>query len=97
MSVYTIMTSFDENKFVEDFLTYYNQQNENYDISLVFDNFFEITIIQEEKLEEVFNHYFPNEPECDEDMIFDKLFEITQSAIVDTCESEADTDREDDD
>ena len=97
MSVYTIMTSFDENKFVEDFLTYYNQQNENYDISLVFDNFFEIIIIQEGKLEKVFNHYFPNEPECNEDMIFDKLFEITQSAIVDTCESEADTDREDND
>ena len=91
------MTAFDETNFISAFLEYYNQQTEDYDISLVFDKYFEEIIIQDNRTDEIFKHYFPNEPEYDEDMLFTKLYEIAEATIIDTCESEADTDIDDDD
>ncbi len=91
------MTTFDETNFISSFLDYYNQQNQDYDISLVFDNYFEEIIIQDNRIEEIFKYYFPNDPEYNEDKLFAKLYEIAEANIIDTCESEADTDIDDDD
>lgn len=85
----------DEAKFIEDFMTFFNNCNE-YDITLVFDLFYDAELVQKSKIEELFNIYFPTKNiENDEQLLYDKLYSIVETSIINNCESEADTDKED--
>jgi len=92
------MASFDENEFIEAFVSYYNnQQNEKYDFNFIFKKFFKIRIVQENKIEEVYNHYFPKS-KFNKKKLFDKLHKMMfVASVLNNYDSEADTDREADD
>ncbi len=83
---------FDENNFVEEFMTYFNTCNE-YDITMVFDLFYTEKILNENRIDDLLKIYFPNNyHETDEQLLYDKLYNIIESSIVNDCESQADTD-----
>jgi uncharacterized protein (DUF1919 family) len=85
---------FDEQKFYSDFIEYYDDNNEMYDISNVFDWYFEQHIYTTEKYNQWFKHFFPTHPEIDEELLHDKLFEIIQDHIEGDIRSGDDTDEE---
>jgi hypothetical protein len=87
------MVSIAENEFVEEFTAYFNECGE-YEITMAFDLFYE-NILGKQKIEELFKFYFPNyDIATHEELLYDKLYSIVETAIVNDCESEADTDEE---
>ena len=88
------MSVFNEELFYAGFMDYYNENNESYDISDVFDWYFEQHIYNTEKYNQWFKHFFPNLQEEDEQLLHDKLFEIIQDNIEGDIRSDQDTDEE---
>jgi len=87
------MSIFNEQQFYAEFMDYYNNNNESYEISNVFDWYFEQHIYNTEKYNTWFMHFFPNF-EVDEELLHNKLFEIIQNNIEGDIQSGDDTDEE---
>jgi hypothetical protein len=88
------MSIFNEQQFYAEFMDYYNNNNESYEISNVFDWYFEQHIYNTEKYNTWFTHFFPNLEEVDEELLHNKLFEIIQNNIEGDIQSGDDTDEE---
>lgn len=91
----TSATVFDANAFYSDFMNFYNDNNESYDISEVFDWYFDQHIFNTEKYNAWFKYFFPTVSEVDEERLYFKLFQIIGDNIEDGFYSENDTDCED--
>jgi hypothetical protein len=90
----TRMSVFDEQKFYADFMDYYDNNTESYEITYVFDWYFELYIYNTEQYNQWFKHFFPTHEETDEELIYDKLFEIIQDNIEGGLLSGDDTEEE---
>lgn len=83
-----------ESKFIEEFMTYYNDCGE-YDITIAFELFYDQELVNKDRIEELFEICFPDKNiEIDEQLLYDKLYNIVEAAVVNDCESEAETDEE---
>jgi hypothetical protein len=88
------MSIFNEQAFYIDFINYYHDNIESYDISEVFSWYFDQHIYNTEKYDAWFKHFFPSKEEIDEDLLFDKLFEIVENNVEGAIRSGEDTEEE---
>jgi hypothetical protein len=89
------MSVFDEQTFYIDFINYYHDNEESYDISEVFSWYFDEHIFNNtEKYNQWFKHFFPTHEETNEDLLFNKLFEIVENNVEGAIRSGEDTEDE---
>jgi hypothetical protein len=83
-----------QEQFIREFMAYYDICGE-YDITMAFELFYEEELVQKNKIEELFKIHFPtNNINTDEHLLYDKLYNIVEPAVINNCESEADTDKD---
>jgi hypothetical protein len=91
------MSVFDEQTFYSDVMEYYNNNTdvESYDMSIVFDWYFELHIYNTETYNQWFYYFFPDHEETDENLIYNKLLKIVLDNLEADVLSEQDTDDDD--
>lgn len=86
------MDNYNENKFLNDFMDIYNENNE-YDFTILLDDYFAdfIDINSQDFLKTVYEYY---NIENDEEELYERLYNLVERMICDKCESDAETDFE---
>ena len=94
----SIMESYCETKFLNDFKKKYDSEDE-YDYTILFDDFYSKFIEEntEEFLKTVYQYYYHIDEyeEVDEDVLYQTLYSAVEKMMVDDYESDAETDSED--
>lgn len=86
------MDSYNETKFLNDFMNIYEDANE-YDFTILFDDYFAefMNINSQDFLKTVYEYY---NIENDEEELYESLYNQIERMICDKCESDAETDIE---
>ena len=81
------MDTYSETRFLNDFMTIYNI-NDEYDFSILFDDYF-YQIISTNFLKSVYEYYHINNH--DQQELYHHLYNIVEKMIIDKYDSDADT------
>jgi hypothetical protein len=92
---------FSKTEFIENFVDYYIDQSDDYDFSIVFDEFID-DFVRENSIEtnkQIINLFYEtidfdsiNVYDEAADVLYELYYKDAEQAVVDKCESEADTD-----